>query len=78
MDTATLIAAASTALNLVAGLIAYLLKTKMEQLDKHLQSAQEDIVDIRVNYAHKNDVIAMKHEILSRFDRLEDKLTKAS
>lgn len=78
MDTATLIAGVATILNIVFGVLAYLMKDKLETTNQRLKDAEDAIVEIRVNYAHKADVHAMKQEILSRFDRLEDKLTKAS
>jgi predicted small secreted protein len=78
MDTATLIAGVAACLNIVFGVLAYLMKDKLESTTQRLREAEEAIVDIKVNYAHKADVHAMKQEILSRFDRLEDKLTKAN
>lgn len=78
MDNSTLIAGISILFNLGLGLIGYLMRDKIETTNHQLLQAQQDIVDIKVNYAHKTDVQAMKQEILSRFDRLEDKLTKAS
>lgn len=78
MDPSTLIAIASVVFNLGLGLIGYLMRDKMETMTQTLKQAENDIVDIKVNYAHKADVHAMKQEILNRFDRLEDKLTKAS
>lgn len=78
MDIATLIAGVATFLNLVFGVLAYLMKDRLETTQERLKDAEEAIVDIKVNYAHKTDVHAMKTEILSRFDRLEDKLTKGN
>jgi hypothetical protein len=78
MDTAHFLAIAATLFNIVFGVLGYLMRDKMESMSLRLKEAEDAVVEIRVNYAHKTDVHAMKQEILSRFDRLEDKLTKAS
>ncbi len=77
MEQATLVAGVSLVITLVMGVLGYLMKNKLETMQTSLDKAHDEIVDIKVNYAHKADVTAMKQEILSRFDRLEDKLTGA-
>ena len=74
MEPETLIAVASVALNLVLGLIGYLMRDKMETISQHLQTAQDDIVDIKVNYVHKQEYQVMRKEILDAIERLTVKL----
>jgi len=74
LEPETLIAVASVALNLVLGLIGYLMRDKMETISQHLQTAQDDIVDIKVNYVHKQEYQVMRKEILDAIERLTVKL----
>lgn len=71
---AALIAGASLFFTAVLAVLGYLMKSKLEKVELDLRDAQKDLVDVKVNYAHKADVHAMKQEIIARFDRLEDKL----
>lgn len=71
---AAIIAGASLLITAVLAVLGYLMKKQIERVETDLKDAQKDLVDVKVNYAHKADVHAMKQEIIARFDRLEDKL----
>ena len=76
METATLIAIASVAFNLALGLIGYLMRDKMETMTQTLKVATDDIVDIKVNYVHKQEYQVMRKEILEAIERLDSKLDR--
>lgn len=76
MDNATLIAGLSIVLNLAVGLIGYLMRDKLETTTKALDEAKADIVDIKVNYVHKNEYQVMRKEILDAIERLDSKLDR--
>lgn len=74
MDTTTLIAVASVVFNLGLGLIGYLMRDKMETITHKLEAAESEIVDIKVNYVHKQEYQVMRREILDAIEKLADKL----
>lgn len=74
MDNTTLIAGASVLLNMVFGVLGYLMRDKLTKLDSDLDTVKANLRHVEINYAQKSDMDAMKTEILGRFDRLEDKL----
>ena len=74
MDTATLVGIGLFALNVVLGLLGYLMKDKLDKLETSMLKTQAELRHVEINYAQKSDMDAMKTEILGRFDRLEDKL----
>ena len=74
MDTPTLVGIGLFALNLVLGLLGYLMRDKLEKVEISLAKTQADLKHVEINYAQKTDMESMKTEILGRFDRLEDKL----
>ena len=76
METATLIEIASVAFNLALGLIGYLMRDKMETMTQTLKVATDDIVDIKVNYVHKQEYQVMRKEILEAIERLDSKLDR--
>lgn len=76
METETLITVASVAVNLVLGLLGYLMRDKMETMTQTLKTAEADIVDIKVNYVHKQEYQLMRKEILEALERLDNKLDR--
>jgi len=76
LETATLVAFGSFALNLLLGLLGYLMRDKMESITQTLKTAEADIVDIKVNYVHKQEYQVMRKEILEAIERLDSKLDR--
>lgn len=47
-----------------------------EQNSREQHEIQKTVTAIQINYVHKNELREMKTELLTRFDRLEDLVTK--
>ena len=73
METSVIVA---LAVNIVLGLLGYLMRDKMKKIETDLAKTTQDLKFVEVNYAQKTDMESMKTEILGRFDRLEDKLDR--
>ena len=76
MDVSTTVGIGLFALNVVLGLLGYLMRDKVTKLENDLQNVKLDLRHVEVHYAQKTDMESMKTEILGRFDRLEDKLDR--
>lgn len=76
MDIGTTVGIGLFALNVVLGLLGYLMRDKVTKLENDLQNVKLDLRHVEVHYAQKTDMESMKTEILGRFDRLEDKLDR--
>jgi len=48
----------------------------METMTQTLKVATDDIVDIKVNYVHKQEYQVMRKEILEAIERLDSKLDR--
>lgn len=71
----------SYGLALAMGLLAWVSKTlfstmkeKMETLEQQNEEIKKELAQVKVDYVHKTDFMAIKNEILQRFDRFEDRL----
>jgi hypothetical protein len=71
------------ALTIGIGLMAWLLKDKINGVNVDLQEhkdnhkiLQNELNNVKINYVHKTDFQEFKAELWQRFDRLEDKLSK--
>ncbi len=73
-ETPVVVAGVSILCNLVFGVIGYLMRSKIEYMEKSLEQAHQLITEVRLNYVLKTDIDGMKKELMARFDRLEDKL----
>ncbi len=76
MEPSTIVAVGLFALNVVLGLLGYLMNDKLKKFDGDLEQTKANLRHVEINYAQKADMDSMKTEILGRFDRLEDKLDK--
>ena len=74
MDAPTIVGLGLFALNVVLGLLGYLMKDKLNKMEAGLDATQKDLRHVEIHYAQKSDMEAIKTEILGRFDRLEDHL----
>jgi hypothetical protein len=75
MDAATIVGLGLFALNVVLGLLGYLMKDKLNKMESGLEDTKKNLKHVEIHYAQKSDMEAIKTEILGRFDRLEDKLS---
>jgi len=76
METSVIVASISILCNLVFGVIGYLMRTKMENMEESLKAAHELITEVRLNYVLKADIGEMRQELQARFDRLEALIEK--
>ena len=74
MDTSTLVAVGLFGLNVLLGLLGYLMNDKVKKIESDLASTHNNLRHVEIHYAQKSDMEAIKTEILGRFDRLEDHL----
>jgi len=76
METPVIVAGISILCNLVFGVIGYLMRTKIENMEESLKAAHDLITEVRLNYVLKADIGEMRQELQARFDRLEALIEK--
>jgi hypothetical protein len=52
----------------------YNMRENMTEQRNELKKLENDLQQVKVDYAHKSDLIAIKNEIMARFDKFEDRL----
>jgi hypothetical protein len=52
----------------------YNVKENMTEQRNELKKIENELQQVKVDYAHKSDLIAIKNEIMARFDKFEDRL----
>jgi hypothetical protein len=52
----------------------YNMRENMSEQRNELKKLENDLQQVKVDYAHKSDLIAIKNEIMARFDKFEDRL----
>jgi hypothetical protein len=52
----------------------YNMRENMTEQRNELKKIENDLQQVKVDYAHKSDLIAIKNEIMARFDKFEDRL----
>lgn len=66
---------------LLAALFGFMAKWMLRKAESDILSLTQSISEltkeltqVKVEYAHKSDLLAVRNEIMARFDRLEDRL----
>jgi hypothetical protein len=52
----------------------YNMRENMAEQRNELKKLENDLQQVKVDYVHKSDLIAIKNEIMARFDKFEDRL----
>jgi len=52
----------------------YNMRENMIEQRNELKKIENDLQQVKVEYVHKSDLIAIKNEIMARFDKFEDRL----
>jgi hypothetical protein len=52
----------------------YNMRENMTEQRNELKKIENDLQQVKVEYVHKSDLIAIKNEIMARFDKFEDRL----
>jgi hypothetical protein len=52
----------------------YNMRENMVEQRNELKKIENELQQVKVDYVHKSDLIAIKNEIMARFDKFEDRL----
>jgi hypothetical protein len=76
METELMIAGISIAINIVFGVIGYLVRDKVQKMETRQEELNTRLMDVQLTYVLKEDMNKMKDEMNARFDKLENLILK--